>query len=132
MKTVALMSTLLLASVAAPPCIAKEPAQEVFLSAGDQTITTSGETPTREARTYLLRMPSDLPIIFSVDADNLACSLEIKKTSQRGVLSTINRFPASFRDSGQSGDQYTFSFFQNRVSFMSGARCAFSFSLTQM
>jgi hypothetical protein len=132
MKTVAIISALLLAGVAALPCIAKEPAQEVFLSAGDQTITTSGETPAREARTYLLRMPSDLPIIFSVDADNLACSLEIKKTSQRGVLSTINRFPASFRDSGQSGDQYTFSFFQNRVSFMSGARCAFSFSLTQM
>jgi len=131
MKTVAITSALLLASVAAPPCIAKEPAQEVFLSAGDQTMTTSGETPGREARTYLLRMQSDLPIVFSVDADNSACSLEIMKASQRGVFSKIRRFPASFRDSGQSGDEYRFSFFQNRVSFMSGARCAFSFSLTQ-
>ncbi|MBB4217013.1 hypothetical protein FHT79_004212 [Rhizobium sp. BK212] len=131
MKTVAITSALLLASVAAPPCIAKEPAQEVFLSAGDQTMTTSGETPGREARTYLLRMQSDLPIVFSVDADNSACSLEIMKASQRGVFSKISRFPASFRDSGQSGDEYRFSFFQNRVSFMSGARCAFSFSLTQ-
>ncbi|MGO7959869.1 hypothetical protein [Rhizobium leguminosarum] len=132
MKTVAIISALLLAGVAASPSIAKEPALEVFLSAGDQTMTTSGETPAREASTYLLRMPSDLPINFSVDADNSACSLEIKKTSQRGVLSTISRFPASFKDSGQSGDEYTFSFFQNRVSFMSGARCSFSFSLTQM
>ncbi|MGO7592717.1 hypothetical protein [Rhizobium leguminosarum] len=132
MKPVAIISALLLVSVAAPPCIAREPAQEVFLSAGDQAITTSGETPAREGRTYLLRMQSDLPINFSVDADNSACSLEISKASQRGVLSTISRFPASFRDSGQSGDKYTFSFFQNRVSFMSGARCAFSFSLTQM
>ncbi len=131
MKTVAITSALLLASVAAPPCIAKEPAQEVFLSAGDQTMTMSGETPGREARTYLLRMQSDLPIVFSVDADNSACSLEIMKASQRGVFSKISRFPASFRDSGQSGDEYRFSFFQNRVSFMSGARCAFSFSLTQ-
>lgn len=131
MKIVAITSALLLASVAAPPCIAKEPAQEVFLSVGDQTMTTSGETPGREARTYLLRMQSDLPIVFSVDADNSACSLEIMKASQRGVFSKISRFPASFRDSGQSGDEYRFSFFQNRVSFMSGARCAFSFSLTQ-
>ncbi|PDS80192.1 hypothetical protein [Rhizobium sp. L43] len=131
MKTVAIISALLIASVAAPPCIAKEPAQEVFLSVGDQTMTTSGETPAREARTYLLRMQSDLPIVFSVDADNSACSLEIMKASQRGVFSKINRFPASFRDSGQSGDEYRFSFFQNHVSFMSGARCAFSFSLTQ-
>lgn len=130
MKIVAITSALLLASVAAP-CIAKEPAQEVFLSVGDQTMTTSGETPGREARTYLLRMQSDLPIVFSVDADNSACSLEIMKASQRGVFSKISRFPASFRDSGQSGDEYRFSFFQNRVSFMSGARCAFSFSLTQ-
>lgn len=113
MKTVAIISALLLAGVAASPSIAKEPALEVFLSAGDQTMTTSGETPAREASTYLLRMPSDLPINFSVDADNSACSLEIKKTSQRGVLSTISRFPASFKDSGQSGDEYTFSFFQN-------------------
>ena len=131
MKIVAITSALLLASAAAP-CIAKEPAQEVFLSVGDQTMTTSGETPGREARTYLLRMQSDLPIVFSVDADNSACSLEIMKASQRGVFSKISRFPASFRDSGQSGDEYRFSFFQNRVSFMSGARCAFSFSLTQM
>ncbi|KZS54663.1 MULTISPECIES: hypothetical protein [Rhizobium] len=131
MKIVAIISALLLAGVAVPPCIAKEPAQEVFLSAGDQTMTTSGETPGREARTYLLRMQSDLPIVFSVDADNSACSLEIMKASQRGVFSKISRFPASFRDSGQSGDEYRFSFFQNRVSFMSGARCAFSFSLTQ-
>ncbi|GGD83297.1 MULTISPECIES: hypothetical protein [Rhizobium] len=131
MKIVAITSALLLASVAAPPCIAKEPAQEVFLSVGDQTMTTSGETPGREARTYLLRMQSDLPIVFSVDADNSACSLEIMKASQRGVFSKISRFPASFRDSGQSGDEYRFSFFQNRVSFMSGARCAFSFSLKQ-
>ena len=131
MKIVAIISALLLAGVAVPPCIAKEPAQEVFLSVGDQTMTTSGETPGREARTYLLRMQSDLPIVFSVDADNSACSLEIMKASQRGVFSKISRFPASFRDSGQSGDEYRFSFFQNRVSFMSGARCAFSFSLTQ-
>lgn len=132
MKTAAIISTLLLAGAAVSPCFAKEPAQEVFLSARDQIITTSGETPAREARTYLLRMQSDLPITFSVDADNAACSLEIMKTSQRGILSKISRFPASFKDSGQIGDDYTFSFFQNRVSFMSGARCTFSFSLTQM
>ena len=66
MKTVAIISALLLAGVAASPSIAKEPALEVFLSAGDQTMTTSGETPAREASTYLLRMPSDLPINFSV------------------------------------------------------------------
>lgn len=132
MKIAIKISALLLAGAAAAPCIAKEPAQEVFLSAKDQVITTSGETPARETMTYLLRMQSNLPITFSVDADNSACSLEIMKASQRGVISKISRFPASFRDSGQSGDEYTFSFFQNRVSFMSGARCAFSFSLTQM
>ena len=72
MKIVVIISALLLASVAALPCIAKEPAQEVFLSTGDQIITTSGETPAREASRYLLRMQSDLPITFSVDADNAA------------------------------------------------------------
>lgn len=88
----------------------------------------SGDVDGRETRSYRLRISATQVITFAITADNAACGAEIKKTSQRGILTVMDRFPASFSDGAKFGDHYTISFFQSRPAWLDGAVCKFSFS----
>ncbi|NLS06343.1 hypothetical protein HGP14_23810 [Rhizobium sp. P32RR-XVIII] len=122
----------LLLLTALPPdhCFARDPAQEIWLSTEDNITLISGHVDGRETRSYRLRIPAAQVITFAVTADNTACGSEIKKTSQRGILTVIDRFPASFSDGAKFGDHYIISFFQSRLAWLDGAICKFSFSVS--
>ena len=121
---------LLLAALPTSQCFAKGPTQEIFLSAKDNITAVSGEVGGRETRSYRVRITAAQVITFAVNGDHTACGSEIKKTSQLGLLIVMDRFPASFSDGAKSGDDYTISFFQNRLGWLDGAICKFSFSVS--
>jgi hypothetical protein len=90
----------------------------------------SGHVDGRVTRSYRLRITASQVVTFAVDADNTACGSEIKKTSQLGLLTVMDRFPASFSDTAKFGDDYTISFFQSRLGWLHDEICKFSFSVS--
>jgi hypothetical protein len=120
----------LLAALPAGLCLAKESAEEIWLSSKDNAAVVSGGVGGHVTRSYRLRITTASQVItFAVDAD-AACGSEIKKTSQRGLLTVMDRFPASFSDSAKFGDDYTISFFQSRLGWLDDEICTFSFSVS--
>ena len=130
MHLTALAVLLLLAILPASLCFAKGMTEEISLSSKDNIMAVSGDVSGREMRSYRLRITAAQVITFAVNADNTACGSEIKKTSQLGLLTVMDRFPASFSDGAKFGDDYTISFFQSRLGWLDGVICKFSFSVS--
>jgi hypothetical protein len=121
---------ILVAVLAVPAGVLAGPShQEISLSTAGAIEMVSGATQNGETKSYRLLLADDQAIVFSLEADNVACGSELVKTSQLGVLQVFKIFPASYNELAAKGERYTLSFFQNRASFMSRTPCVFSFSV---
>ncbi|MCX8999601.1 hypothetical protein NOF55_21070 [Rhizobiaceae bacterium BDR2-2] len=106
------------------------PAVDVALSSAMVSERIDGTLLSGETRTYRFVVTNPGQITFSVAGENLHCGTDLSKASQRGVLTTWRRFPASFTDNARAGETYTMSFFQSREAWINKTGCTFSFSIS--
>lgn len=127
MRLASFVAIIPLIAVLTSPAAAEAP-RVIVLSPSTHATKTTGQA-LGDTVNYRVSLTSERLLTFTIDASTGNCGVDLKKKSQRSLLTSIHTFPFTYSDSGAAGEEYTISFYQRRSASLSKLPCNFAFEI---